>query len=278
MAEILRFSVPGDEGQLKSLWEDVFRDEPEYIDRFFDMLYAPGMAALCELDGRIVSAAYVLRLGDLVREGRWTPCRVVYSYGTHPDFRRRGFGGKVLRMAYEASVQTGYGVICPSESELFDYYEGFGYSKCFAVSEQDCTDVGLPLTGSVTRVTVRGYAALREELLHGRTHIDFDIKPLEFQEAVCNASGGGLFYIVTEGDRCCAAVEIRDGRAFIPELIAPSASRYNAAALAARCVKCQNFTYRTPPRPGDEAAPFAMLSAPAVPGETLPGWFGFAFD
>lgn len=278
MAEEFRFSVPGDEEQLMALWGDVFQDTPEYIDRFFDLLYAPGMAAVCELEGRIVSAAYVLRLGDLVREGRWTPCRVVYAYGTHPDFRHRGFGGEVLKMAYEASTKTGFGVICPAEAGLFDYYRDFGYHRCFAVSEESCVDAGLPLTGSVTRVTLRGYAALREELLHGRTHIDFDLKPLAYEEAVCNASGGGLFYVVTEGDRCCAAVEVEDGRANIRELIVPSASRCNAAALVARCVKCRSFTYRTPPRPGDPAKPFAMLSAPSPAGETLPGWFGFAFD
>lgn len=278
MAEELRFSVPGDEEQLKELWKSAFGDTDEYIDRFFDTLYAPGAAAVLELDGAIVSAAYVIRLGDLVRDGRWTPCRVIYAYGTHPDFRRCGYGGRVLKMAYEAAARTGFGVICPAESSLFAYYEGFGFSKCFAVCEQKCTDVGLPLTGSVSRVTVREYAALREELLHGRTHIDFDLKALAYQDAVSRASGGGLFHVATEGDRCCAAVEVYDDHAYIRELIAPSAGRYNAAALVARCVKCQGFTYRTPPRLGDESRPFAMLSSPAAMCDVPAPWFGFAFD
>lgn len=278
MSDVYRFSVPGDEGRLKSLWKAVFDDEQAYIDGFFDALYEPGTAALCERDGRIVSAAYILRLGDLVRDGRWTPCRVIYAYGTHPDCRRLGIGGKVLGIALEAATKTGPCAICPAEEGLFDYYGRFGFKPCFAVSEQSCTDVGLALTGSVTRVTVRGYAALREELLHGRAHIDFDLKLLAYQEKLCDASGGGLFYVTTEGDRCCAAVEMRDGRAKILELIVPSASRYNAAALVARCLKAQRFTYRTPPRVGDEARPFAMLSAPPEPENALPAWFGFAFD
>lgn len=278
MSEMLRFSVPGDEGHLKELWKTVFNDADDYIDSFFDTLYTPGMAALCELGGQIVSAAYVVRIGDLVRGGRWTPCRMIYAFGTHPAFRRRGIGGKVLGMAFDSATRTGPCAICPAGEPLFDFYRRRGFETCFAVSEHACTDVGLALTGSVTRVTVRGYAALREELLHGRTHIDFDLKLLAFEEALCNASGGGLFYVATEGDRCCAAVEIRDGHAVIPELIVPSASRYNAAALVARCVKCQSFTYRTPPRRDDDSRAFAMLSSPREPENEPLAWFGFAFD
>lgn len=276
MSEEIRLSVPGDEPALKALWRGVFGDTEEYIDGFFEKLYTPGMATVCLADGSIVSAAYVLRLGELVTDGRWMPCRVIYAYGTDPDHRGRGFGGRVLRDACARAASGGAAAVCPAEPSLYGYYADFGFSTFFAACERRCTDVGSQLSGSVTRVTVRGYAALREELLHGRVHIDYDMAVLEYQDSLCRASGGGLYYLVSEGRRCCAAVELEDGEAKIRELIVPSGSQYNAAALAARAVRCERFTYRAPVRPGDESAPHAMLSGPVERPELAP-WFGFDF-
>lgn len=276
MSEELRFSVPGDEERLKALWRAVFGDL-DRVDALFDALYAPGAAAVLELDGRIVSAAWCVKVGDFVRDGRWSPCRVVCAHGTHPDFRGRGFGGRVLRMALEATA-SGYCAVCPGNGGLSGYYEGLGFSPCFAVAGETVADPGHALVGSATAVTVRGYAALREELLHGRTHIDFDMKVLEYEDALCRASGGGLFYVVLDGARCCAAVEVRGGRALIRELIAPAADRVDAAALAARCVRCRSFTYLTPVREGDASHPFALLSSPDAAGDTPLPWLGFVPD
>lgn len=278
MQEELRLSREGDEEGLRALWRRVFGDTEDYIDGFFKKLYRPGSAAVLTVDGEIVSAAYIVKLGDFVCEGRWTPCREVYAYGTHPDHRGRGYGGRVLDMARRAAMAGGVAVVCPAEPPLIQYYEKNGFSRLFYAGEFNCTDVGLDLTGSVTRVTVRGYAALREELLHGRPHIDFDSQTLEYQEQLCTASGGGLYYVVSDGVRCCAAAEVYDGKAYIRELVVPTGSQYNAAALVARAVRAQSFIYRSPVRPGEKSAPFAMICSAQPVKDTGLAWFGFAFD
>lgn len=278
MSEELRKSVPGDEPRLKALWREVFGDTEEYIDGFFEKLYTPGMAQVYLVDGEIVSAAYVLKLGEYVAEGSWTPCRVIYAYGTHPAYRGRGFGGRVLEAAVGEATRSGLGAVCPAEPSLFGFYEKYGFKPVFGATVRECTDVGLPLTGSAALVTVRGYAALREELLHGREHIDFDLRALEYQELLCKRSGGGLYYVVSDGVRCCAAVEVEGDRANIRELLVPSGSVYNAAALVSRAVGCPRFSYRTPPRQGDADTPFAMLHTDSVRSPSGLAWFGFAFD
>lgn len=278
MNDELRKSLPGDEPQLKRLWREVFGNSEETIDGFFRTLYTPGMAQVYSHEGEIVSAAYVLKLGDFVSEGRWTPCKVIYAYGTREGMRGRGYGGRVLSAAIEEATRSGLGVICPAEPSLFPYYERYGFKPVFGAMVRDCTDVGLPLSGSATHVSIRGYAALREELLHGREHIDYDIRVIEYQEQLCNHSGGGLFYLVAGNVRCCAAVEVEEGRALIRELLVPSGSIYNAAALAARAVSCPRFSYRTPLRQGDTPTPFAMLHTESVMTASGSAWFGFAFD
>ena len=198
MSEELRFSVPGDEPGLKELWKSVYNDDTR-MDGFFEAVYTPGMAALCLRDGEIVSAAYVLRVGDLVADGRWTPCRAVYALGTRPDCRRQGLAGRVLGLATQALGSAG--VIVPGSGDLIPFCRKYGFEPAFSAAVQDCTDLGIPLNGSVTRVTVRGYAALREELLHQTPHIDFDLKLLSCQEEILRRENGGFYYVVAEGQR-----------------------------------------------------------------------------
>ncbi len=274
--EELRRSLPGDEAALKRLWSDVFRDDPEHIDSFFEKLYAPGMAWVYLADGEIVSAAYILKIGDFISEGSWTPCRIVHALGTHPAFRGRGYGGKVLAAAVQEATRSGLGAVCPTEPSLFGWFEKFGFRPAFAAMVQDCSDVEIPLHGSAALVTVRGYAALREELLHGREYIDVELRALEVLERKYRRSGGGLYYLVSDGARCCAAVEKEGERALIRELIVPSGSVYNAAALASRAVGCTHFSYRTPLRQGDESAPFVLLHADSVKTPADNAWFGLS--
>lgn len=278
MSVEFRFSLPGDEPGLKSLWRSVFSDTGGRIDAFFQTVYTPGAAAVCLSDGVIVSAAYSVKLGDLVSDGRWTPCRAVCGWGTLPEARGQGYGGKVLKMAVDAATTSGIGVVRPISPSLFPLYEGFGFKPFSTVSRHDCVDVGLPLNGSVTSVTLRGYAALREELLHGQDHIDPDMKALEYWELTAAGSGGGLYYLVSDGVRCCAAVETEGERAYIRELIVPSGSQYNAAALVARAVNRERFVYDAPVRDGDEAAPLGMIWSSSPVPEDRNAWLGIGFS
>ncbi len=274
-SEEIRPSRVGDEAALKSLWKTVFCDEDEYIDSFFELLYSPGMARVCVTDGKIVSAAYILRLGELVTGGDLRPCSEIYALGTLPECRRRGIGRRVLSAAMRDI--PGPTLVVPAEKELFDYYAPSGFAPYFKVSELTSADRDGDLEGSVTFATVRGYAALREELLHDTPHIDLGIPVLTFQERLCQMYGGGLCYVVSGRERCAAIVEKHENVAVIPELIVPSGNRRDAAELICRAFGVQSYSLRAPARPGEASRDFAMLS-PAPLSDASPAWFGPAFD
>lgn len=270
--EELRVSLPGDEPELRELWRRAGGPEAP-ADVFFDGLYEPGMASVALRQGRIVSAAYAVRLGDLVSDGRWTPCKLLFAPG--PDPAALPGGREVLEHACRRAA-TGVTAVRAADPALCGLYGDLGFRPWFSCCERACTDVGSPLYGTVTRVTVRGYAALREELLYGRPHIDYDIRFLEYRERLLARSGGGFYYLVSDGIRCCAALELTEDQALIRELIVPTGSQYNAAVLASRALRRERFVYRAPVRPGDASAPFAMLLAPAAESKPdLPPWFGF---
>ena len=161
----IRPSVPGDEDGLKALWKTVFGDEDGYINSFFELLYKPGMARVSTDGDRIVSAAHILSLGELTDGDSSLPCSVIYALATLPEYRGQGRGRRVLEDAVKSS--SGPTLIVPAEPSLFDYYKSSGFTAYFNAVELSGPDTGEDLEGSVTHATVRGYAALREELLRG---------------------------------------------------------------------------------------------------------------
>ncbi|MGM9522236.1 MAG: GNAT family N-acetyltransferase [Oscillospiraceae bacterium] len=282
MNDDLRLSLLGDEPGLKHIWKTVFGDSEADIDAFFERLYTPGRALVCEAEGKLVSAAYVVPLGELaVPEGQRIPCSVVYALGTLPEYRAHGIGRRIAAKAAALSCASGVGVICPAEPWLFDFYaDCAGFAECFNVYEASGSDAGTSLFGSVRRVVPDEYSALRRRLLSDRVYIDYNRDAMAYQEYLCTSSGGGLYSVTAAGVQCAAAVEVRGEKAVIKELIVPTGRVYDPAALICRALKLREFTYRTPIRPGEEGRPFAMIRNTPVSDtpDTGLSWFGFAFD
>lgn len=282
MVDDIRLSVPGDEPELKRVWKAVFGDSDEYIDGYFDSLYSPGSAVVCEIGGRMAGAAHIIELGDLVTpEGDRQPCSVVYALGTLPEFRSRGVGTRLTAAAAEISSRGRVGVICPAEPSLFDFYrKKAGYCEYFNVSEFSSTDPGVSVWGSAARTDAAGYQELRRSLLAERAYIDLSHRAMAYQERLCLVSGGGLFALTCGGRPGAAAVEVHGDRAVIKELLFSGPLSVDPALLVCRALGVSRYSYRAPVQPGGEGAHFAMIRN--VPDEDIPdaglAWFGFAFD
>ena len=273
----------GDREQLRNLWRTSFGDSDEYIDSFMEQMCTPERTIVYEELGNIVSAAFVVELGEFVSpEGSRRPCRCVYAFSTSPEHRGWGIGASVIRAAAQLSNEGGaVGVICPAEYSLFGYYRrSAGYKDYFYSYDSSSSDSGVLAYGSAVSVDAAQYLELRRKLLEGRAYIDFSIKSMKFQEQLCLESGGGLFSVIAGGVQCAAAAEIIKGRLVIKELLVPSGPFHTPALLTARALGCRDFSYRTPVRPGEEGRPFGMISGLSFSDEadTGLGWYGFAFD
>ena len=278
---------PEDADQLRYLWKVSFGDSDEYIDAFTRALTSPAMTVVYEELGSIVSAAYVVELGEFVHpHGERIPCRNVYAFSTLPDHRGWGIGSTVIRRAAALSQEEGgAGVICPASYSLFRYYRrAAGYRDYFYMNQFSGSASGLKLRGSAVRISPAAYSSLRRRLLEGRAHIDFSQKAMDFQAELCNKSGGGLFQVNVGGATCAAAAEIAGGELIIKELLCPQGSPLIPAALTARALGKEGFTCRTPVKPGEECLPFAMASGIPEELDDVDGsdsglaWYGFAFD
>lgn len=274
MGYLVRTSRPGDEGALKQIWQTVFGDGKEYVDCFFEYMYTPGKAFVCEDSGKIVSAVHLLDIGEFASDGKVLPATVLYAFTTLPDCRGNGIGGMVSDMLLEASAET-FQTVCPAEKSLFDYYERrYGYKAVFSVSEERFDSV--PET--VKRVTMipltaSEYGENREKWLSTTAHIRYNDRALNYQHRLCKNSGGDMVSFKLGTAEGIAAYEAYDGCAVFKEVLCASGGTQAALAIAGS-IGAGSAVVRTPAG-RENVRPFAMAMTEKSINNA---YFGFAFD
>ena len=110
---------------LKALWEAVFGDTRQVTDAFFKNAFFPEGCFYESVDGKAVSALYLLPVTLGEKKGFY-----LYAAATLPEHRGRGLMGLLINeaLAY-AKAQADFVYLCPAEASLYDYYRRFGFLK-----------------------------------------------------------------------------------------------------------------------------------------------------
>lgn len=286
---ILRSSQPGDEEYLKQIWKLSFHDDDGFINLFFDRMYNHGMATLAELGGLPVSAIYTLWGARLILGNLELECPYMYSLGTMPQYRGRGFGAAVASESCRRALNNGGNMawLLPSSQGLISWYARFIHSRFFcqvrrrSFAASELTAVGATLEP----VDADSYNRLRETLLFGKPHIAFDSKLIAWQEHMCKAFDGGLYLVRSDDSVGCVCAEYdSEGNVAIKELLLPDGNILAAATAIFRKHPAKMYHLRTPAFwCDDEFAPvsdFTMSAGP--PGCEYPltdnVYWGLAFD
>ena len=179
----IRRSRPGDEAELRALWQAVFQDSEEFLDGFFSLLYRPGLAALAQEGEKIVSAAYALPVGNTF---------YLYALATLPAFRGRGLGKAVTLAALDG--RGGY--LYPAEESLRDWYRReMGAADCPLAPSLTLPD------GLRTQIGPEEYNMAREMLLQGIPHAVYPLSYLRLfaLDGRFYRCGGSVFALGPEG-------------------------------------------------------------------------------
>jgi len=131
---------------LKALWAEVFGDEPEYIELFFNKMFRPeDYVVLCGEDGSIISIAALIPV-DLVSDGKQYPVSYLYGMATKPSLQGNGYGLQLLDFAAKYCKENGKAGIAlqPAGESVLRFYEKAGYKPAFTGVRNPNTFVEYP--------------------------------------------------------------------------------------------------------------------------------------
>lgn len=276
---IIRPFAPADRPALRALWQIVFGDSEDYIDGFFDRFLTPGACVVAEVEGKVVSAMYIIP-GVTAYPYRKNTLSAGYTYAlaTLPEYRGRGIGTAVYKAASDAALQRADAAcVLPAESGLYPFYEAAAGARAFsAVREarfQKSELAGIsPCMGS--RVPALKYAGMREQLLGGMPHVTFPSELFDLME-----ESGTDFLVLADG---LAAAETEDGVCRITELLVPNGNGMAAIASVANWCPADEYIVRSPvffDGPG-EARPLVLAVLKEMPNYPMPDdlWWGFGLE
>ena len=131
MTAELRKAEAGDIIELKNLWMSCFDDSEKATELFFERNKNTYHAYAAILDGKIVSALYLIdcRLGE---ENAHYLC----GAATLPEYRKRGIMGELIEYSLNDAKSRGdrFSVLLPANVGLYRYYSALGYRTSCAVS------------------------------------------------------------------------------------------------------------------------------------------------
>ena len=148
--------IPG----IRQLWEDVFQEEADFLDRFFSLAFAPDRCRIALEGEQVIGMVHWLTCSCRNRELAY-----LYAVAVAPQFRDRGIGSRLLLAAEDAIREAGFAgiLLVPQEEDLRAYYAARGYENVPGISEMVAAmgDIPAPLHC----VNGEDYALHRREFL-----------------------------------------------------------------------------------------------------------------
>lgn len=274
----LRQALPQDLSGAEALWTLAFGDDVPFQQRFYLLCRLSGPLVLLE-DGVPCSMLALPQVSLVFEDGRSVQGGYVYALTTHSRVRGRGYAGQLLD--YAACLLKDQGadflLTVPAHPSLFPFFARCGFLPAFYHSQ--CK--ALPKAVPNTPISPKDYAALREKLLTGRTHVAYGQGLLDFQRGLCPYPGSGLYRLELAHGPACAAVENWPEGPVVKELLCTYGDEEQGTkAAAALCGRPTEV--RLPPRERANRPFGAIRWLCSVPPTRLQGspssYLGLAFD
>lgn len=232
MTEILiERAENADQPRLHWLWEQVFGDEPETVQAFFDRFPPESAGWVVRKGDAIAAAAYLLPGGWLLTETGMQAVGYVYAVATDPTQRGKGYAAQLLQAMMDFADQRSLLLYTrPAEESLFPWYAA-RMEACSVSCVQELEFSAQPEAPAleIRSMEALEYQSLREALLSAKPHVLLPEALLRVQKRYSADTGGGLFAV---GAGCCAC-EIRDGKLYVLELLTPNGEGAAMQALLA---------------------------------------------
>ena len=126
---------------VRRMWKTCFDDSDAFIDLYFSEKYKDENTLVYIEDNQVIASLQMLPYSFTF----YGECIPIYYFSggcTLPEFRNRGFMEKLFNASFEVMRERKIplSILIPSNENLYQYYEKFGYEKVF---EKD--DAEIPL-------------------------------------------------------------------------------------------------------------------------------------
>lgn len=128
---MIRHAQPGDTLRLSEIWTEVFGNEENFVEDFFEHAFS-GKEALCYVEeGEAVAMLFMLPCQLLSENGKTEKAYYFYALATLEQYRGKGIMGRLIRHAQKEISQEGIRTIflMPASESLISYYERFGFAQ-----------------------------------------------------------------------------------------------------------------------------------------------------
>ena len=230
--------------ELRSVWCDVFGDEPIYVDELYSTLKAEGYT--CEDQGELHAFLTLFDVGEINGQ----QIQVSYAICTRPESRGKGYASELIKYVRDIVTSNGnISLICPADDSLSLFYHNLGYEIGFFAKEQDAEACELNLR--VRMIGHMKYNKLREEFLADIPHSNFTNRFMKFVKAdSVNAQG---LLLINGGDAICTISGGTDEEMILSELIVNPALSALSSEIAeqiasglASLFEVERIYFRTP--------------------------------
>ena len=183
---MIRFADINDREELTNMWCEVFGEDREVADMFFERIFSDCFAPTVKADGKIVSALFLLpcKLGDFSG-------LCVYAAMTDKSFRGKGFMRKLLDFSdeFRKSKKLDFLFLVPAEKSLFEYYKKCGFEPLGTKQTIDISDKFGDFD-NVKKCSPREYRELRDGNTENIQRLKFSENIIEFWADTCCHYGG----------------------------------------------------------------------------------------
>ena len=107
---------------------NLYRSNPDFI---------PELDLVMEEDGHIIGHVMFSKAELVLDDGRIVPSWTFGPISIHPDYKRKGYGLKLLRYALEKAREMGIGFICMEGNIDFYSHAGFGLACRLGIHYHD---------------------------------------------------------------------------------------------------------------------------------------------
>lgn len=127
---------------VRQIWQECFRDTPQWMDMFFSQVYDDDDALVLEYNNKPVSSL-LLQKYTMAWHGEEIPMGYISGAATRRQERGRGHMSELLRIALRQARHRGDMLVSliPASRRLFFFYDRLGFSTVFYIKEDRYTSL-----------------------------------------------------------------------------------------------------------------------------------------